>query len=167
MINELGTFRYFTQDPVGSWRWYLSRFEKTIGAKPNPAHTALVRLEDFCERQGGGYSWSLKTSTVCTARRGRAIWSRSMAALIASAAVRDTDEHVASAQLAMSYSRMTAILLAPSARRTVDAHVVYSRHNAPPMPGDFEHADEANRQRLRATDEHHNVIFKHANLRTP
>jgi NAD-dependent deacetylase len=52
-VTELGTFRYFSQDPVGSWRWYLSRFAKTVGAKPNPAHTALVRLENYCERQGG------------------------------------------------------------------------------------------------------------------
>jgi NAD-dependent deacetylase len=51
--TELGTFRYFCQDPVGSWRWYLSRFEKTAGAKPNPAHTALASLEGFCERAGG------------------------------------------------------------------------------------------------------------------
>ena len=52
-VTELGTFRYFSQDPVGSWRWYLSRFEKTVGAKPNPAHTALVSLEGFCARAGG------------------------------------------------------------------------------------------------------------------
>jgi len=52
-VTELGTFRYFSQDPVGSWRWYLSRFEKTAGAKPNPAHTALVTLEGYCEAQGG------------------------------------------------------------------------------------------------------------------
>ena len=43
-VTELGTFRYFSEEPVGSWRWYLSRFAKTVGAKPNPAHTALVRL---------------------------------------------------------------------------------------------------------------------------
>lgn len=52
-VTELGTFRYFSQDPVGSWRWYLSRFEKALGAKPNPAHTALVELEDACARAGG------------------------------------------------------------------------------------------------------------------
>jgi NAD-dependent deacetylase len=52
-VTELGTFRYFIQDPVGSWRWYLSRFEKTVGAEPNPAHTALVTLEDYCEDLGG------------------------------------------------------------------------------------------------------------------
>ena len=52
-VTELGTFRYFAEDPVGSWRWYLSRFEKAVGAKPNPAHRALVALERYCERQGG------------------------------------------------------------------------------------------------------------------
>jgi len=52
-ILELGTFRYFRSDPVGSWRWYLSRFEKAAAARPNPAHTALVALEGFCARQGG------------------------------------------------------------------------------------------------------------------
>jgi NAD-dependent deacetylase len=52
-VTELGTFRYFRADPVGSWRWYLSRFAKTVGATPNPAHTALVALERFCARQGG------------------------------------------------------------------------------------------------------------------
>ncbi len=54
-VTELGTFRYFSEDPVGSWRWYLSRFAQTVGARPNPAHTALVRLENFCERQGGEF----------------------------------------------------------------------------------------------------------------
>jgi NAD-dependent deacetylase len=52
-VTELGTFRYFCQDPVASWRWYLSRFAKTASARPNPAHTALVSLEAFCQRQGG------------------------------------------------------------------------------------------------------------------
>jgi NAD-dependent deacetylase len=52
-VTELGTYRYFSQDPVGSWRWYLSRFERTVGAKPNPAHTALVALESWCEGRGG------------------------------------------------------------------------------------------------------------------
>ena len=52
-VTELGTFSYFSQDPVGSWSWYLSRFEKTVGAKPNPAHKALATLESFCERKGG------------------------------------------------------------------------------------------------------------------
>jgi len=52
-VTELGTFHYFCEDPVGSWRWYLSRFEKTLGARPNPAHTALVALEERIRRAGG------------------------------------------------------------------------------------------------------------------
>ena len=52
-VTELGTFQYFSEDPVGSWRWYLSRFEKTVGARPNPAHTALVALEDWVSEAGG------------------------------------------------------------------------------------------------------------------
>jgi len=54
-VTELGTFRYFLSNPVGSWRWYLSRFEKTLGAKPNAAHTALVTLEQDRIRRGGGF----------------------------------------------------------------------------------------------------------------
>jgi NAD-dependent SIR2 family protein deacetylase len=52
-VTELGTFRYFREDPVGSWRWYLSRFERTHGAQPNSAHAALVALEDHCASRGG------------------------------------------------------------------------------------------------------------------
>jgi NAD-dependent deacetylase len=52
-VTELGTFRYFREDPVGSWRWYLSRFERTHGAQPNPAHAALVALETHCASLGG------------------------------------------------------------------------------------------------------------------
>ena len=49
-ITELGTLRYFNQEPEGSWSWYLSRFEKVLGAKPNAGHTALVELERHCAR---------------------------------------------------------------------------------------------------------------------
>jgi len=52
-VTELGTFRYFGEDPVGSWRWYLSRFGKTVGARPNPAHIALVALEERASKAGG------------------------------------------------------------------------------------------------------------------
>jgi NAD-dependent deacetylase len=52
-VTELGTFRYFRADPVGSWRWYLDRFARTMGARPNPAHRALVALEAYCARRGG------------------------------------------------------------------------------------------------------------------
>ena len=32
-VTELGTFRYFLEDPAGSWRWYLSRFAR-VGSPP-------------------------------------------------------------------------------------------------------------------------------------
>ncbi len=44
-VTELGTNRYFLEDPAGSWAWYLSRFDAVEGAKPNAGHHALVRLE--------------------------------------------------------------------------------------------------------------------------
>ncbi len=44
-VTELGTFEFFRRDPVMSWRWYLSRFHKLAGARPNAAHDALVKLE--------------------------------------------------------------------------------------------------------------------------
>jgi NAD-dependent SIR2 family protein deacetylase len=44
-VTELGTLAYFFEEPEGSWCWYLSRFEKVMGAQPNAAHHALVRLE--------------------------------------------------------------------------------------------------------------------------
>ncbi len=47
-VTELGTFHYFCMDPVGSWRWYLSRFAALAGAEPNDGHGALVALERWC-----------------------------------------------------------------------------------------------------------------------
>lgn len=54
-IMELGTFRYFREDPVGSWRWYLQRFDKVLGAKPNPAHDAIAGLERWHREHGGEF----------------------------------------------------------------------------------------------------------------
>lgn len=52
-VLELGTFDYFRRDPAGSWRWYLSRFDKVLLAEPNPAHHAMVALERWqLERRG-------------------------------------------------------------------------------------------------------------------
>jgi NAD-dependent deacetylase len=51
-VTELGTVRYFSDEPAGSWSWYLSRFDKVLGAKPNPGHTALVELEQWGEAHG-------------------------------------------------------------------------------------------------------------------
>lgn len=51
-VTELGTFRYFREDPVGSWRWYLSRFANLEGKEPNAAHAALVELERWQAARG-------------------------------------------------------------------------------------------------------------------
>lgn len=50
-VTELGTLRYFNEEPEGSWSWYLARFDKVQGAKPNAGHTALVELEQWYARQ--------------------------------------------------------------------------------------------------------------------
>jgi NAD-dependent deacetylase len=54
-VTELGTRAYFERDPVGSWRWYLARFEKVLAAQPNDAHRALVELERWHQRHGGRF----------------------------------------------------------------------------------------------------------------
>ncbi|MEM7351103.1 MAG: Sir2 family NAD-dependent protein deacetylase [Acidobacteriota bacterium] len=54
-VTELGTFHYFQEDPLGSWQWYMQRFEKVLGAQPNPAHEALVALERWQLGRGGRY----------------------------------------------------------------------------------------------------------------
>ena len=53
--TEKGTRRFFESDPVASWSWYLSRFEKVTGASVNPAHQALVQLERWQLQRGGGF----------------------------------------------------------------------------------------------------------------
>jgi len=63
-LTELGTHRYFRQDPVGSWRWYSSRFDRVRDRRPNSAHAALVSLERW-QREGGG-EFTLVTQNVDT-----------------------------------------------------------------------------------------------------
>jgi NAD-dependent SIR2 family protein deacetylase len=48
-VTELGTVRYFYDEPEGSWSWYLQRFGALHNAQPNPGHTALAALEDWCD----------------------------------------------------------------------------------------------------------------------
>ena len=40
----LATRETLERDPVRQWSWYLQRFRAVHGAKPNPAHRALVSL---------------------------------------------------------------------------------------------------------------------------
>jgi NAD-dependent deacetylase len=63
-VTELGTFRYFSEDPVGSWRWYLSRFDCVLKARPNPAHEAVCALERWQASRGGG--WLVVTQNIDT-----------------------------------------------------------------------------------------------------
>ncbi len=66
-ITELGTLRYFQEDPVGSWHWYLTRFDKVLDARPNAAHQALVALERWQLDRGGRFL--LVTQNVDTLHR--------------------------------------------------------------------------------------------------
>lgn len=50
----LATREYFTRDPVGQLQWYFGRFEAARRARPNPAHSALVTLEETLERRRSG-----------------------------------------------------------------------------------------------------------------
>ena len=52
---RMATYDYFVRDPVKQLEWYLDRFEKALGAKPNPAHRALVDLEKWIDSRGGGF----------------------------------------------------------------------------------------------------------------
>ncbi|MHC5021470.1 MAG: SIR2 family NAD-dependent protein deacylase [Planctomycetota bacterium] len=54
-VTELGTYRYFREDPVGSWRWYTSRFDGVLDKVPNSAHRALAALERWHTGRGGGF----------------------------------------------------------------------------------------------------------------
>ena len=54
-VTELGTFRFFQRDPVGSWQWYRQRFRTALGAKPNAAHFALAALERWHRDRGGEF----------------------------------------------------------------------------------------------------------------
>jgi hypothetical protein len=44
-ILEMATDHFFQREPVESWRWYGSRFDRVVQALPNPAHHALAELE--------------------------------------------------------------------------------------------------------------------------
>jgi NAD-dependent deacetylase len=67
-ITELGTFRYFREDPVGSWEWYLKRFDLVLNAQPNPAHRAVAALERWQLGRGGGFL--LVTQNIDTLHEG-------------------------------------------------------------------------------------------------
>jgi NAD-dependent deacetylase len=52
-LMELATIRFFSADPVASWRWYLQRFGGLGEKRPNPAHLAVAALERWQAARGG------------------------------------------------------------------------------------------------------------------
>jgi len=52
-VTEIGTFRFFTRDPVAWWQWFLGSFAGLAEARPNPAHHALAALERWQTGHGG------------------------------------------------------------------------------------------------------------------
>jgi len=54
-VTELGTRRYFEEDPVGSWQWYTSRFDVVLDKEPNAAHQSLTRIERWLTSRGGKF----------------------------------------------------------------------------------------------------------------
>ena len=54
-VTELGTNRYFEEDPAGSWTWYTSRFDIVLDKQPNPAHRALAAIERWQVARGGRF----------------------------------------------------------------------------------------------------------------
>ncbi len=52
---RLATRDTFLRDPVSQWRWYLERFRRLDGARPNAAHRSLVRLEERQAAAGGRF----------------------------------------------------------------------------------------------------------------
>jgi NAD-dependent deacetylase len=51
--EEVATWAFFSRDPRAAWGWYLYRRARTLEARPNAAHAALVTLE---ERLGERFS---------------------------------------------------------------------------------------------------------------
>lgn len=49
-LRRLATRAGFADDPEGVWRWYDERRRQVAGARPNPAHVALARLEQQDKR---------------------------------------------------------------------------------------------------------------------
>jgi len=54
-VTELGTWRFFQEDPVASWQWYLERFDSVLDKSPNAAHLALRDLERWQVSRGGKF----------------------------------------------------------------------------------------------------------------
>lgn len=69
-VLEMATLSFFERDPVESWRWYLSRFDRVLGAQPNAAHRALVELERWQTGRGGSFVLITQNIDALHARAG-------------------------------------------------------------------------------------------------
>jgi NAD-dependent deacetylase len=58
-VEDIATPEAFQRNPEMVWRFYKQRYKQLQSAKPNPAHFALKRLEDFA-----GDNFSLITQNV-------------------------------------------------------------------------------------------------------
>jgi len=54
-VTDMATLRYFTTDPVGSWRWYRQRFSGILAAQPNRAHLAVAAMERWQAKRRGNF----------------------------------------------------------------------------------------------------------------
>lgn len=54
-VTELGTYRFFRQNPVESWLWSHRVFGGLGDARPNPAHQALAEIERHHVAGGGRF----------------------------------------------------------------------------------------------------------------
>jgi NAD-dependent deacetylase len=54
--SELATPEAFERDAATVTRWYDERRLKCLKCQPNPAHAALVRLQDLVEGRGAGFT---------------------------------------------------------------------------------------------------------------
>lgn len=54
-VTEIGTYRFFQQDPVSWWRWFLATFAGIWEVSPNPAHQALADLERWQAARPGEF----------------------------------------------------------------------------------------------------------------
>ncbi|MBN1959466.1 MAG: hypothetical protein JW841_00850 [Deltaproteobacteria bacterium] len=51
-VMTMATYDFFQREPLESWRWYLSRFEKVFNVKPNATHFAIAQLEKWQQQRG-------------------------------------------------------------------------------------------------------------------
>ena len=67
-IEDVATPYAWERDPNLVWRFYQARRNQLLEVEPNPAHQALVRLEEFL---GENFLLVTQMSMICTLERGQ------------------------------------------------------------------------------------------------